>query len=84
MVFTVLNEGVAHQIPDITRACLAVSQDLLESSALELPYGICWHLEKGVWTELHLLTSQSLAALLAILPLQHAAWLISFCLHEGF
>ena len=84
MVFTVLNEGVAHQFLDITRACLAVSQDLLESSAMELPDGNFWQLEKGVWTELHLLTPQSLAALLHILPLQHVAWLIAFCLHEGF
>ena len=84
MVFTVLNEGVAHQFLDITRACLAVSQDLLESSAMELPDGNFWQLEKGVWTQLHLLTPQSLAALLHILPLQHVAWLVAFCLHEGF
>ena len=29
MVFTVLNEGVAHQIPDITRACLPSARTCL-------------------------------------------------------
>ena len=84
VVFNVLNHGVEHQFPEVIEACLAVSQELLESSAMELPDGHFWQLEKGVWSETHILTSSSLAVLFPCLSPLLVSWVISFSLKEDF
>ena len=84
VVFNVLNHGLIHQFSEVVEACIAVSQELLESSAMELPDGQFWQLEKGVWSEMHILTASSLAVLLPCLSPLLVAWVISFSLQEDF
>ena len=84
VVFNVLNHGVEHQFPEVVEACLAACQELLESSAMELPDGQFWQLEKGVWSETHILTPSSLAVLFPSLSPLLVSWILSFSLQEDF
>ena len=86
LVFNVLNHGIAHQFPELVKTCLLVSKEFLQSSALELPYGYrgFLQLEEGVWSELGVLTSSSLALLMSTFSPQLAAWVVSFALQEDF
>ena len=86
LVFNVLNHGITHQFPELVKTCLLVSKEFLQSSALELPYGYrgFLQLEEGVWSELGVLTSSSLALLMSTFSPQLAAWVVSFALQEDF
>ena len=84
VVFNVLNHGLVHRFSEVVEACLAVGQELLESSAMELADGQFWQLEKGVWSEIHILTPSSLAALLPWLSPLLGSWIVSFSLQEDF
>ena len=86
LVFNVLNHGITHQFPELVKTCLLVSKEFLQSSALELPCGYrgFLQLEEGVWSELGVLTSSSLALLMSTFSPQLAAWVVSFALQEDF
>ena len=84
VVFTTLNQALALQFPEVAEASLAVSQELLESSAMELPDGHFWQLEKGVWSKIHILAPASLAALISCCSPLLVSWIISFSIQEDF
>ena len=79
-----LASRLVHQFSEVVEACLAVSQELLDSSAMELADGQFWQLEKGVWSEIHILTPSSLATLLPCLSPLLGSWVVSFSLQEDF
>ena len=65
VVFNVLNLGISHQFHLVANACIAVSQELLETSGMESPAGgQFWLLDERVWNNLHILSPSSLAVLL--------------------
>ena len=84
MVFSTLNQALALQFPEVAEASLAVSQELLESSAMELPDGHFWQLEKGVWSKIHILAPGSLVALISCCSPLLVSWIISFSIQEDF
>ena len=61
LVFNVLNHAIAHQFHQVVEACLSVSQELLETSAMESPDGggHFWLLDERVWKDLNILSSSS-------------------------
>ena len=84
LVFNVLNHAIAHQFHQVVEACLSVSQELLETSAMESPDGggHFWLLDERVWKDLNILSSSSLAVLLPNLSSLLTSWIILFSLEE--